>query len=164
MSVLATNWYLWIGGFIAIVTLFKLFGAKSTAGSPSRTPPSEPFDKASLPAGVPDVIQQLIESGNQIGAIKELRNATGMDLVHAKNAISSWKQETSGDQSHIKTVYSTGTLPPDIIDLVKNGKRIEAVRRLRQEAGMSTSAARAAVDALTEPAAASATFNAPESR
>lgn len=120
-------------------------------------------------APLPDVVQQLIKSGNKIGAIKELRKATGMDLTDAHSAVSNWQSnDGSVRMTQSVQVFTSGDLPPEIMELLKQGKTIEAVRRLRQEAGMKTGDAKRAVEAATalssSPSASSsaADFNSPE--
>lgn len=160
------SWFWYIAGAGTAFMMAALFRVLSRSNKPQPGRTTAQWQTPEPAAGtppIPDLVQQLIESGDKIGAIKALRKATGMDLTSAHSAVSNWHSPDGSVRVHQTMTFATSAnLPPEIIDLIKNGKRIEAVRRLQQEHDMSTRDARSAVQAVTEPNSAT-DFNAPQS-
>jgi ribosomal protein L7/L12 len=91
----------------------------------------------------PDVVM-LVEQDRTIEAIKRLRETTGLGLKEAKDAVDAHRRggSTSSPGSSV-----TGPLPPDVVDAMQRGRKIEAIRLLRAHTGMGLKAAKEAVEA-----------------
>lgn len=112
---------------------------------------------------LPENVQSLIREGRTVEAIKALRETTGMDLTRAHSAVKEWRSDDGSMhvRQHVE-VYSSGELPPEILELVQAGETIEATRRLRQEYGVKTGDAVRAVKRVSQSSAHAADFNSPE--
>lgn len=91
----------------------------------------------------PDVIH-LIEQGRTIEAIKRLRETTGLALAEAKEAIDAHRR---GQPMPLPGPSSTSALPPGVVDAMQRGRKIEAIRLLRDHTGMGLKEAKEAVEA-----------------
>jgi ribosomal protein L7/L12 len=86
---------------------------------------------------------ELIAAGKKIEAIKVLREATGMGLAEAKQAVD---QLESTGQAPAKSIASPTELPVEVVDLAKQGKTVEAIKRLRERSNLSLHDAKELVD------------------
>ena len=100
-----------------------------------------------------DRIAALIRQGKKIEAIKLLRETTGVSLKRAKAEI---------DRLEADLNQSAGTTPPsastsdgrgravqqDVEALVQQGRRIEAIKLLRESTGLGLKEAKAQIDAM----------------
>lgn len=89
-----------------------------------------------------DHVQALVAQGKKIQAIKELRERTGMGLAEAKEYVERLAAEPPAhheNPDHLARVR----------DLAASGKKIHAIKELRQHTGMGLAEAKAYVDALT---------------
>lgn len=89
-------------------------------------------------------VAELTRNGEKLAAIKEYRDATGADLVTAKTFV-----------EELERTLATGKLPPaapessdDILALVRNGQKIEAIKRYRERHRVGLKEAKDAVEAL----------------
>jgi ribosomal protein L7/L12 len=95
----------------------------------------------SLPANVLAALQQ----GNSIEAIKLLREATGLGLKDAKDVIDHHRRGSSRPRA---TVASMLTLPFVVSSALRQGNKIEAIRLLREKAGLGLKEAKDAVESF----------------
>ena len=79
----------------------------------------------------------LVASGRKIAAIKEYRDRTGADLLHAKEVID--------EAAAIKRV--SPDLTEEELALVASGRTVEAVKTYKDRTGVSLKQAKAAIDA-----------------
>lgn len=79
----------------------------------------------------------LVASGRKIAAIKEYRDRTGADLLHAKEVI---------DEAAAVTRVSPD-LTEEELALVASGRTVEAVKAYKDRTGVSLKQAKAAIDA-----------------
>jgi ribosomal protein L7/L12 len=95
-------------------------------------------------------IAELIRNGEKLAAIKAYREATGADLVTAKTFV-----------EELERTLATGALPPsdadqsdtrDILTLLANGQKIEAIKRYRERHRVGLKEAKDAVEALAADA------------
>jgi ribosomal protein L7/L12 len=101
-------------------------------------------------------VLQALADGNVIEAIKLLR-ATGLDLKEAKDLIDI--HQMGGDvPPSFDSTMPAGTLAPNVIDAIRRGNKIDAIRLLRDQTGMDLKEAKDTVEAyeLAHPAAVSA--------
>ena len=95
--------------------------------------------------------REAIAAGNKIEAIKVLREATGMGLAEAKAAVERLEQ---GGSLPARPAPSSSALPLEVRDLARQGKTVEAIKRLRERSGMSLQEAKTLVDTIpVEPGA-----------
>lgn len=84
-----------------------------------------------------------LATGNKVEAIKLLREATGLDLKQAKDAV---EGQRPADGAGARPEAPATKLPADVVDALQRGKKIEAVRLLRQHTGLGLKDAKDAVD------------------
>lgn len=92
---------------------------------------------------------EALRGGQKIEAIQRYRNATGMGLAEAKTVV----------DALAKTI-STGEMPDgadsnisgELVELVRNGEFIAAIRRYREVTGCGLAEAKIAVEALAQEA------------
>lgn len=97
-------------------------------------------------------IQALLADGKKIAAIKRTRELTGMGLAEAKNYV----EALDRGQSSTVQPAATDELPPridgagraEILALVRDGKKISAVKRTRELTGMGLKDAKEYVESL----------------
>jgi ribosomal protein L7/L12 len=82
-------------------------------------------------------------SGNKVEAIKLLREATGLDLKQAKDAV---EGPRPANTAATRPATSFTNLPADVVDALQRGRKIEAVRLLRQHTGLGLKDAKDAID------------------
>lgn len=94
---------------------------------------------------LPPEVVAAIESGRTIDAIKLLRESTGLGLAEAKQAVDRYAK----GQKAPEAAYAPETpLPPDVMQALRNGNKIEAVRLVRQHRGLGLREAHLLVEAL----------------
>ncbi|HMB92193.1 MAG TPA: ribosomal protein L7/L12 [Rhodothermales bacterium] len=97
-------------------------------------------------------IAELIQQGNKIEAIKLLRDTTGIGLKEAKNEVDRLSAELAGQarsSTRPTTASETGQVPNAVLALAQEGRKIEAIKLLREKTGVSLKEAKERVDALT---------------
>jgi ribosomal protein L7/L12 len=94
-----------------------------------------------------DGIRAHIAAGRKIEAIKLYREATGAGLAEAKRAvelIEAGKPPASDANASLGEDWT----PHAVSDLVRQGRKIEAIKRYREATGLGLKEAKDAVDAL----------------
>lgn len=84
-----------------------------------------------------------LASGNKADAIKLLLEATGLDLKQAKDGV---EAQRPANVAATRPEASFTKLPADVVDALQRGRKIEAVRLLRQHTGLGLKDAKDAVD------------------
>lgn len=95
---------------------------------------------------LPSAVQSALSRGDKLLAIKLLRAASGLDLKAAKDAV-----ERGGLDTLIPpdvAEHALGALPVTVLDAMRQGQKIEAIRLLREATGMGLKEAKQAVEAL----------------
>src|SRR5689334_3870312 len=97
------------------------------------------------PGWLPPEVIAAIESGRTIDAIKLFRESTGVGLAEAKEAVDQYvrSRKMPGAAS-----APEAPLPPDVMQALRNGNKIEAVRLVRQHRGLSLREAHQLVESL----------------
>jgi ribosomal protein L7/L12 len=98
------------------------------------------IDEASFEAE----LRSLLENGRKIEAIKLFRERTGAGLAQAKEAVEAFER---GETLAAK-VPADSDLEREIVPLLEQGKKIEAVKLYREKAGAGLKEAKDAVEAL----------------
>ena len=91
-------------------------------------------------------IRSLVDQGRKIEAIKKVMERTGKGLKEAKDYVDSLSQ--SGSPDIVSMGISRETLEFEVRDLISRGRRVEAVKKVRELTGMSLKAAKEFVDSL----------------
>jgi len=111
------------------------------------------------PAGpLPANVLAALEQGNTMDAIRLLRTASGLGLKEAKEAID---QHLAGRPVSMTFRASTGPLPVEVQQAMRQGHKIEAIKRLREQTGLGLKEAKDAVERFGSPAQAAASGRSP---
>ena len=96
-------------------------------------------------------IRSAIDSGDKLGAIKLVREASGLGLAEAKAAVE--KLERGEPLGVERSPSAPGSppevppeLPPEVVELARAGRTIDAIKRLRELRPMQLRDAKLAVD------------------
>ncbi|MEZ5300995.1 MAG: ribosomal protein L7/L12 [Verrucomicrobiales bacterium] len=93
-------------------------------------------------------IAQLIRQGKKIEAIKLLRETTGLDLQRAKEEVE--RLQAALDSGMVSPENPEAeALPPEVEALLRQGKKIEAIKRLREATGMGLKEAKERVESVS---------------
>ena len=93
---------------------------------------------------LPPAVIEALSKGNLIEAIKLLRSS-GIGLKEAKDAIEAHARGKPAP--HGFSAASTGqSLPPDVVDALQRGQKIEAIKLMREQTGLGLKEAKDAVD------------------
>lgn len=90
-------------------------------------------------------IRDLLAVGQKIEAIKVYREATGAGLAEAKTAVESIE---AGEPVQSASELAIPELAEQIVDLLKQGQKIEAVKLYREHAGVGLKEAKDIVDEI----------------
>jgi ribosomal protein L7/L12 len=108
---------------------------------------------------IPPQVAALLEGGNKIGAIKELRGITGLGLKEAKDWVDSYEggmpeplPEPVAAAEH--SAEATFTLSREAAEALKSGNKIEAIKLVRAATGLGLAEAKAIVEVFEGGAAA----------
>ena len=109
----------------------------------------EPFAAPSLPQPVQDALQR----GNLVEAIRLMRDGTGLGLKETKDALEAYMRgEPPVTGFAPKALPAGAPLPAQVQEALDQGNKIEAVRRLRGLTGMGLKEAKDAVDGASDDA------------
>lgn len=97
----------------------------------------------SLAGGVLDALQR----GDKIEAIRRLRESSGLGLKEAKEAI---EQHLLGHPAHAPAARSSSRLPAAVVEALRQRKKVQAIRLLREQTGLGLKDAKDAVDAFQD--------------
>ena len=97
---------------------------------------------------LPQPVQDALQRGNLVEAIKLMRADTGMGLKETKDALEAYMRGEPPPGGFAPTPLPTGApLPAPVQEALDQGNKIEAVRRLRGLTGMGLKEAKDAVEA-----------------
>lgn len=102
------------------------------------------------PDWLPPEVVSAIESGQTIEAVKLLREKTGLGLTEAKEAVDAYvRRQKAPGASSVSEPSQAPDVPAEVMQALRNGNRIEAVRLVREHRGLSLREAKLYVDLLT---------------
>ncbi len=93
-----------------------------------------------------DVLDAL-QRGDKLEAIRRLRESSGLGLKEAKEAI---EQHLLGHPAHAPAARSSSRLPAAVVEALRQRKKVEAIRLLREQTGLGLKDAKDAVDAFQD--------------
>ena len=93
-----------------------------------------------------DDLRALLAEGRKIEAIKRYREATGADLATAKGVVESLERA----QSSIAKEPLDSAMENEVVSLLENGKKIEAIKVYRKQTGAGLKEAKDAVEAIAK--------------
>lgn len=95
-------------------------------------------------------LTSLIDNGQKIEAIQKYRERTGVGLAEAKSAIEQIADRMSGSGQPLdnRSAEPTGTADGEVLDLMRSGQKIAAIKRYRETHGGGLKEAKEAVEAL----------------
>lgn len=100
------------------------------------------------PSALPAQVQEALDQGNKVEAVKRLRSLTGLGLQEAKDAVeASMCGEPPAAGFAPKAFAADAPLPAQVQEALDQGNKIEAIRRLRDLTGLGLKEAKDAVDA-----------------
>lgn len=92
---------------------------------------------------LPAKVLASLQRGNTLEAIKLLRESGGLGLKEAKDVID--RHLRGNVVSHANAAAGTA-LPADVAEAMRQGKKIEAIRLLREQTGLGLKEAKEAVE------------------
>jgi large subunit ribosomal protein L7/L12 len=136
----------------------KVLGAYTPPQKPAPKPKPKPAAAAPADYGLlTDQIKALLARGNKLEAIKLTRSRTGFPLEAAKDMVETI-EKTGGAataQAHapatvdpIALIRNAKDLSQDALQLVKQGKKIDAIQLIRGRTGLGLKEAKEIVDRL----------------
>lgn len=115
-------------------------------------PLSSPAGGAPAPA-LPQAVQDALQRGNLVEAIKLMRAGTGLGLKETKDALEAYMRgEPPAAGFAPKALPAGAPLPAQVQEALDQGNKIEAVRRLRGLTGMGLKEAKDAVEGVIDDA------------
>jgi ribosomal protein L7/L12 len=107
---------------------------------------------ADIPDGDLAAIRALIAQGNKIGAIKRVRELTGLGLKEAKDAVDAIEAGAPLEARPADGNTGHGEVPAQPLDdvraLVERGNKIEAIKRVRELTGLGLKEAKDYVESM----------------
>ena len=98
----------------------------------------------------PQRIAELIRQGKKIEAIKLLRETTGIGLKEAKDEVDRLSAELAGQALPLRMPNTAGeSVSKEVLELAREGRKIEAIKRLREQTGLGLKEAKEQVEELT---------------
>lgn len=97
------------------------------------------------PSWLPPDVVAAIESGRRIEAVKLLRESRGLGLAEAKEAVDAYARSLGTPEA---APAPDGSLPPEALQALRNGNKIEAIRLVREQRGLSLRDAKLLVESL----------------
>ncbi|MBI1348467.1 hypothetical protein GC163_19510 [bacterium] len=99
-------------------------------------------------------VTRLMQSGNKIEAIKVYREATGASLLDAKNFVEELEQTLATGQlpAAAPAGNSAEVSDEELLELVRQGQRLQAIKRYRERERVGLAEAAAGIDQLAKEA------------
>lgn len=95
-----------------------------------------------------DRVKSLLRQGNRIEAVKAYREDTGASLSEAHDAVDRIERSMNGTQEADLDREPAGDLRGRVIDLLREGRKIEAIKIYRDATGEGLKEAKDAVEAI----------------
>jgi len=147
--------YILIGALIVILPfiLTKLFSGRSK--DTATVLGAEPASRTAATPGTPDALREevasLLTQGGKMEAIKLMRDKRGLQLAAAKEAVEAIGREEAivpPASGLAATIQRAQEMSEEVRRLATTGKKIEAIKLLREKSGLGLKEARDLVDRL----------------
>ncbi len=143
-----------LGGIAVALWLQNRSTDQDFQAPPPTTSPADwmggqtPEQPAALTGDWQEQIHSLLQSGKKIEAIKIYRQATGVGLKEAKDAVEALERGEPIAISEAPAAVSSGDLEADVRAALAQGSKIEAIKIYRQATGLGLKEAKDAVEAM----------------
>jgi ribosomal protein L7/L12 len=101
-------------------------------------------------ASIPEAAIAALSAGNKVEAIKILREATGLGLKEAKDAVERYEAGETPSQPQASRPLERGAFPLAAVSALQNGKLIDAIRIVRETRGIGLKDAKQEVERYLE--------------
>jgi ribosomal protein L7/L12 len=135
------------------IEAIKLFRERTGAGLKESKDAVEAIQRGQAPLAnalgdraFEDEVATLLERGQKIEAIKRYREATGVGLKEAKDAVEAIQR----GQAVPSGPQSDRDLEDEVVSLLEQGQKIEAIKRYRERTGVGLKEAKDAVERMAE--------------
>ena len=95
---------------------------------------------------LPPHVLAALQAGNKLEAVKLLCEATGLGLQESKAAV---EEYSHGIRSHAAMAFAASPLPSPVIEALRRGSKVEAVKLLREKTGLGLNEAKDWVEAAS---------------
>ena len=103
-------------------------------------------DSNSGHADLPPDVVAAIRSGHTIKAIKLLRESRGMGLYEAKEAVDAYARSSAAS----RPTSNTNDFPAEVVAAIQSGRKLHAIKLLREVRGVGLKEAKHAVEAYMQ--------------
>jgi ribosomal protein L7/L12 len=135
------------------IEAIKLFRERTGAGLKEAKDAVEAIERGQASPASPigdrtfeDEVVTLLERGQKIEAIKRYRERTGVGLKEAKDAVEAIQR----GQAVPSGPQGDGDLEDEVVSLLEQGRKIEAIKRYRERTGVGLKEAKDAVERMAE--------------
>jgi ribosomal protein L7/L12 len=147
--------YILIAALIIVlpIILTKFFSGRTRDARevPDAKPATKPATAADAPESVWQEAGRLLAQHRKIDAIKLMREKTGLDLSAAKDAVETLEKfpaSARAPSSLTATIRRAEQTSEEVQKLVAQGRKVEAVKLIRDQTGLGLKEARELVDRL----------------
>lgn len=94
-------------------------------------------------------LRQLIENGNLLQAVRRYKEQHGVGVAEAKQALEAFRSQSERNAKVVEAVehvVDVTATDPQIVQAIRSGKVIEAIKLYRAKTGVSLQDAKAAID------------------
>ena len=104
---------------------------------------------ADLSPGQREQVERALAAGRKIEAIKLYREFTGLGLAEAKDAVDRMGPSADGAARTLdRRGDAARAIEPELRQLLRDGRKIEAVKRFRETTGLGLKESKDAIEAL----------------
>lgn len=95
---------------------------------------------------LPPNVLAALQAGNKLEAVKLLCEATGLGLKESKDAVEAYD---NGNRSHAAIASAMRPLPSPVVEVLRRGSKVDAVKLLREKTGLGLNEAKDWIEAAS---------------
>lgn len=136
---------------VVVVVVAALLRRMAGLGNAPLSPLPPPATPASMAPGSTDDVQRLMAVGNKIGAIKLVREQTGMGLKESKDYVEALERSLPmlpTPPAQTAPPVDSSTLDPEVLLLLAQHQKIGAIKLVRERTGLGLKESKDYVEAL----------------